>query len=154
MRVASIATLLLLTLTTWSCRDHVVYQQQVKISPNGWGYLDTVSFEFGISDTVPRYDIDLQIGHSDRFGHQNVYLKFLTHFPDGHLTTQVLSVDLADHTGAWYGERRGGRVVATVNLQQRAVFNQTGRYRLEIVQHMRQGTVSEIEDLELVIKPS
>ena len=104
---------------------------------DGWQYSDSLSYSFEISDTSKRYNIGLEIEHSVDYAYQNLYIQIVTRFPDGEVKKQTLPIDMADHTGQWYGACNSTSCDLTVMLQERAIFNQVGEHVFEIHQFMR-----------------
>lgn len=128
---------LLLAVAVYSCGKGHFHSETLPIDLSGWHYADSLTFQFEISDTSKRYDIGLEIEHSTDFEFQNVYVQIETHFPDGEQKTQTLPIDLADHTGQWYGSCGSSLCDLTVMLQEKAIFNQRGKHVFEVHQYMR-----------------
>ena len=128
---------LLITIVTFSCGKGHFHSESRSIATAGWQYADSLSYEFEIKDTSKRYDIGLVIVHSADFEYQNLYIQIVTQFPDGEVKRQSLPIDLADHTGQWYGACSRNSCDLTVMLQERAIFNQVGEHTFEVHQYMR-----------------
>ncbi len=137
-----------------SCTDSVLYQSEVSLPGSGWSYDQPASFEFEIKDTSQQVNMLLNVSHSDAYQWQNLYLKLYTDFPGDRKDTQILSVELADKTGRWYGERSGTTITAPILLQDHIRFELPGTYRLRIEQNMRVNPVPDVSGLELVLEKS
>ncbi len=132
-----------------SCEPTVFFQESVELNENGWLQTDTTTFAFDIQDTAARYDLKLFIDHSDQYEYQNLYIQLITGFPNRDPIDKVLSVDLADPQGRWYGHCRGANCRVEILLQQNAYFQTPGQHQLSILQHMRVDPLENISGLAL-----
>jgi gliding motility-associated lipoprotein GldH len=144
--------LLFLPILFFSCGKSYLYEENVKFENEEWTYQDSVSFEFAIEDTSKLYNILLALEHSPEFSTQNLYTRIATKFPDGKRPSQVVSLELADQTGFWYGECSSKSCMFEAPIQSNAYFNQTGTYTITIAQHMRRDSVPGIQALSLKLE--
>ncbi|MCB0664643.1 MAG: gliding motility lipoprotein GldH [Saprospiraceae bacterium] len=151
MQLKIILSGLLFLILLESCSDQHFYSEREDIENGSWNYQDTLSYAVDIRDTVDRYDIGLKLQHSKEYGFENLYIKILTHFPDGRNLSQTLSLDFADHTGRWYGDCRGDVCTLVAILQNNAMFDQLGLHRFQIVQYMRTDPVQGIDQIDLFL---
>jgi gliding motility-associated lipoprotein GldH len=135
----------------WSCGDHHFYEEQRLINAAEWYYSDTLLYQVDISDTVARYDIGMQIEHGTDFPFQNLYMRISTIFPDGETVAQTLPIDLADHTGIWYGDCGNKDCSVKVQLQNNARFDRIGIHSFKVIQYMRDDPIKEVEGITLFI---
>ena len=66
-----------------SCNSDLVYEKEIKLNNSQFSKQDTsIIFEFNIEDTIPKYDMILEVNHKSDFGYQNLYVDIQTTFPD------------------------------------------------------------------------
>ncbi len=134
-----------------SCTPGHYHAETHEINEGEWPYEQVLSFPFTVTDTVSRYDIELQILHADNYAYQNIYIKITTTFPDSQKVSQTLPIDFADKQGRWYGDCRMAKCRLSVALQENAYFNQMGEYSIAIEQYMRVDPVEGLHEVSLVI---
>ncbi|NND31416.1 MAG: gliding motility lipoprotein GldH [Saprospiraceae bacterium] len=134
-----------------SCgKSHFYYGNQ-PISNGVWSYDDTLTYSLDIADTTSRYDIGLEVKHSTDFAFQNLYIKILTDFPDGETVSQTLPIELADHTGIWFGRCSGSHCQVGIQLQENARFDRIGQHTFRILQYMRENPINGIEKINFFL---
>ena len=120
---------------------------------DGWTYADSVAFEFAISDTNQIYDLHFFVDHATDFGHQNLYVRFHTLFPDGQRLSETVSLELADKFGTWQGDCSGATCRVDIPIQQDAYFNQPGTYTLKVEQYSREASLPKIGGVGFALEP-
>ncbi|MEY3052537.1 MAG: hypothetical protein RLY31_2322 [Bacteroidota bacterium] len=136
-----------------SCSDRPVYEASVSVPGSTWAYADTLSFAFGMDDTLGVYTMDLRVRHTADYPYQNLYTEFLTTYPDGRTVGQVVSLELTGTTGSSKGTCRGETCTVEIPLQAKAVFREKGTYRLSLVQYMRQDSLPGLQRFDLAVRP-
>lgn len=141
--------LMLLVITLSACGPQVVYQEQKSISPEGWAFGAQVCFPFEIKDTLPLYELKLDVTTAEAYKYQNVYVRIHTTFPHQAPTAQVLSLELRDATGLAKGRCSEARCVTTIPLQENVFFSAVGNYSICFEPYMRDTVVTGVESMEL-----
>ena len=155
MDKSAIGTIILLTGMLFSaCQPRPVLNEKKTFPDQQWTYADTLDFEVAIDDTTQLYDLYLDVGHSPDFPNQNCYVKIFTRFPDGQRLDKLISLELADKSGAWFGRCNGKSCRLAIPLQTRAYFNQPGDYLFTIEQYTRMDTLSGVQSMGMRIVPS
>lgn len=113
-------------------------------SAQGWTYEQTMPFATDIADTATRYNIYVNVRHTDDFPYSNLWVKLYTTFPSGKRIENRINLPLADKSGKWFGEGSGDVITAQVPIQEAAKMPETGAYRFEIAQDMRQNPLTNI----------
>jgi len=131
-----------------SC-DSAFYKKSFFFEDQTWLYDDARSFDFSIPDTSKVYDMILTVNHTDKFPYQNLYLKTSTSFPSDTVINQLLSVELANEAGYWYGECSGPNCQISIPIQSGVHFADSGNYKLELEQHTRTDTLFGISSIGL-----
>jgi gliding motility-associated lipoprotein GldH len=134
------------------CGPDFIYDTRQELPETGWAYSKPVSFPFEVQDTNTVYNLWLDVGHTTAYKNQNLYTKIHTTFPDGQQISEVVSLELADKAGEWFGNCSGQSCVLRVPLQMDTYFNQSGKYIIGIEQYMRQDSLAEVQSMRLLIE--
>ncbi len=148
--ICSLLTVCVLYLV--GCGEHFFFEENHRLSADGWSYQDSVSFSFEIKDTSARYDLMLDLQHGLAFEYQNLYIRITTMFPDEDKVSQTLSIDLADTKGQWYGDCGGSTCKLRVVLQENAFFDQLGIHQIELAQHMRVDPIQHLDAISFLLR--
>ena len=143
-------------LTFGACQDGVLYEKTQEIHNGIWSYKDTLAFAFTPPDTTTRYDISLNITHTGAYPNQNIYTKVHTIYPDKSRKTQILSFDLAENSGAWYGTKSWFSDTYTCEylMQKGIFFPSKGTYGMVIEQYSRESELKNINAVEVIVEKS
>nr|MBS0037732.1 gliding motility lipoprotein GldH [Saprospiraceae bacterium] len=136
-----------------SCGETVYFSNEMNTEDGIWKYDRVFENEFTVSDTSRRFDLVLDIQHSRDYSFQNVYMNISTHFPGDSQVVDLLSVDLADRSGKWYGNCRGDYCNLRVYLQQNVGFKDPGTYKVNFEQYTRRPELSGLATLSFKILP-
>lgn len=141
--------LLVLISISFSCsKEKVILEKEVDVEESiGWMFSDSLSVDFSISDTNRLYAMRLQLNHTPDFNFENVYTRIHTLFPDGKLSSQLLSLALTNETGAWFGQCNKTVCKVEIALQEQIIFPAKGNYKITIAQFMRTDTLSGIGNI-------
>ncbi|HKK78928.1 MAG TPA: gliding motility lipoprotein GldH [Phaeodactylibacter sp.] len=134
----------ILLLALSACGPNYVYEKSYKIEDGAWAYADTLPFQFEIEDTNTIYNLWLEVDHSTDFGNQNLYTQIHTQFPSGQRLTELLSLELANKAGQWFGDCNSESCTLRIPIQQGAYFDQAGPYQITLEQYMRRNPVEGV----------
>lgn len=144
-------TLAVFYLTLVSCGPRFYYEKTVEIKNARWSETDTVRFDVQQPDTGSRYSLELgfRIGHTYPFS--NLYVIFLSRFPDGRYAQDTLQFILADKQGRPTGRCSGKVCDYNFILKPQLRFSLPGNYSFEVVQLMRtaEGQLPDVRALYL-----
>ena len=143
-----------LCITLISCGPKVVFEETVNFNQEVWAYGDSLDFEFSIQDTLMNYDLIVEIGHNSNFPYQNVYSDISTTYPDGSTQSQLLSFELAEKTGKWYGKCKDEECTFIVPLQTSVRFDQIGTYNIGFDQFSRKDSLWGFNDFTIRLTES
>jgi gliding motility-associated lipoprotein GldH len=149
-RVTGLGLLLMFVLS--SCGPDYLYEERKQLPATGWVYTDTLDFAFEVQDTNRLYNMYLDFDFDRGFGNQNVYLRLSTRFPDGKRVQAIRSFNFFDDQGVPYGECSDAKCKGRSILQEKAFFNQSGKYTLTIEQYTRTDALSGISALGVAIE--
>jgi gliding motility-associated lipoprotein GldH len=134
-----------------SCGNKYTFDETKSVNGDFWQYKDSLTYTVDIVDTAARYDIIATVTHDDTYANENLYVKIGTKFPDGKAQQDLISLELADKTGQWYG--KGSSTVALdIPLQQRARLNQKGKYTFSFKQYTRNDSLQGIKSVGLKLQ--
>lgn len=144
-----IAIILLIALGFCSCEKKATYSSKIDIEEEFWSYEKQLDFEITPIDTGQVYELQLLLDHTKTYSFENIYLKVFTHFPDGKIKEEQLSIDLANKAGKWIGKCRNDGCQLRVYLLEEFKFPEKGNYRFSFSQHSRTENLKGINSLEL-----
>jgi gliding motility-associated lipoprotein GldH len=152
MHLKKTISLFVLSALLVSCGPKVVYQKEYLIKNENWLYNDTLNFDFEIADTNKLYDIWFDIQHKENFAFQNIYLNIFTLLTQEKRAKQLLSIELCDPAGKWFGKKSDKSVNYQLKIQENAFFDKIGKYQITLEQFMRTDTIRGIQKIGIRIE--
>jgi len=137
-----------------ACQPRPLLNEKRTFPDKQWANADSLDFELSIEDTTQYYDLFLEVAHSPDFSNQNCYIKIFTLFPDGQRFDKLVSLELADKSGTWFGRCNKNNCKLSIPLQQGAYFNQLGDYLFTLEQYTRKDPLPGIHSMGMRILPS
>lgn len=141
-----------LALLLSACGPNYVYNDQTTFDNDTWTYWAIQQHQVEIKDTTHLYNLIIGVKHSPEYAYQNLYVKIKTVFPNQEKREQVVSLNLADGSGAWYGKCSGKTCRLEIPIQQNAIFEQPGTYQFSIEQYMRTEKVEGVKGLSFKVE--
>lgn len=156
MRASSIITVMSLAVLLFSagCGSSPYFEEYQSIEGNTWNYREPAVFEMDVDDTVSAFDFYLNLRTTKSYEFSNIYVFFLTDFPDGHHTRDTIEAILAGPDGTWLGKTTGGLVENKILFRKNKKFPMTGAYTFRIEQAMRGEELNEVADVGIRIEKS
>ena len=145
---------LLLALSFIACQSNVHFEKTYSFDPAIWSHVDTLDFSFEITDTTQLFDIALDVEHTTDFPMQNLYVQFYTQFPSGLRLSKLVSLELADKAGVWFGSCNADDCRVRIPLQNGAFFNELGSYTITVEQYTRQKDLRGVQSMGLALERS
>ena len=142
----------LFILLLFGCSKNYLYEQELSITNEAWADADSLNFDFSIPDTTKIYNILLDVQHSPEYGFQNMYVEIFTAFPSGARIREMVSLELANRAGAWYGDCGSNACNLEIPIQENAFFNQSGNYTITVKQFMRKNPLEGVQKIGLKIE--
>ncbi len=105
-----------------SCDENRVFEQNVEIPNKSWSYDQVFPFEAEIKDTNLRYNVYINLRHTNEYTNSNFWLMLYTTFPSGEKIERRVELPLASKEGKWYGNSGGSIVAHQVLIQPNAIF--------------------------------
>ncbi len=144
--------LVLVLLCFTQCGETFFYTQEIPINTEGWSYDKAKKFDFKIQEANQKYQAFLDIKHTPDYPYQNLYYQLKTTNPKGNVDKRMLSTNLADKTGQWYGSCNSTSCNVRINLEKEISFEDIGNYTIEIEQWTRDSLLQEVESIALHIQ--
>ena len=135
-----------------ACGPNYVYNHQTSFDNDTWTYQAIQQHQVEIKDISHLYNLIIGVKHSPEYAYQNLYVKITTVFPNQEKREQVVSLNLADGSGAWYGKCSGKTCRLEIPIQQNAIFEQAGTYQFSIEQYMRTEKVEGVKGLSFKVE--
>jgi len=130
-----------------SCSQSFIYEKDISLPENTWAYANKLDFPFEISDTKALQNLYLDITHNTEFKTQNMYVKFHTKSPSGKIVSDLVSLELAEKDGVWFGDCGGEWCDLRIPIQSGAYFDETGTYTLSIEQYTRTESLKGVKSI-------
>ncbi len=152
MKNLSAQLVLLATLfLVFACGDRAYYERNESIVNHSWSYSDIPKFDVHITDVDVRYDVWVNVRHSNAYRYANLF--FLSHEKGPALkdTAHRHEIKLAELDGRWTGNSAGSLYTNKLLVKENYQFPDTGMYSFSIEQNMRENPLRDITDIGLTI---
>lgn len=143
----NIFSLLFFCFLLQSCGQSFLYEKDISLSNNTWAYENQLNFPFEITDTKALQNLYLDITHSTEFKTQNLYVKFHTKSPSGKIVSDMVSLELAEKNGVWFGNCGAEWCDLRIPIQNEAYFEETGIYTLSVEQYTRTDALKGVKSI-------
>ena len=134
------------------CDPNVVFEKNIVLPDNRWEMNNIVRLETEIKDTIPAYNVYINVRNAGGYQFSNLFLFLTTHFPAGEETRDTVELTLADEHGRCLGDGSGDIWDNRILFKRGVRFPQSGLYRFEIQQAMRVNPLPQIMDAGLRIE--
>ena len=132
----------------FSCDSNRIYDEYESI-PNTWNKDSILTFNLPVMDSVPDYNLFINVRNNNDFAYSNLFLIAQIHFPQGKVITDTLEYQMAVPGGQWLGTGFGDVKENKLWYKERVRFNEPGLYKVSIQHAMRKsGSEQGIENLE------
>lgn len=134
---------LILLILSGGCSPNKIFEDNYDIPQQKWEYTQKANFEVAITDTIQRYDVYLNLRHTEAYPYKNLWVIIHTTFPDGKTQDRRVEVPLADSKGKWFGKGRSV-INQQIQIQSNAIFPKVGKYQFAIEQNMRTNPLEHV----------
>ena len=135
-----------------SCGPNYIFDQSQKIDQAEWTYQDSLSFNTAITDSLKIYNLYLGLEHATTFSMQNLYVKIHTTFPSGQRLSELVSLELANKAGVWFGDCNSEWCDLSIPIQTGAYFDLPGNYTFTIEQYTRKEPLQGVKNISFKIE--
>ena len=129
-----------------ACDRNTVFEKNISIPEYRWDMNNILRFDVEIKDTVPAYNIYLNVRNGSGYPYSNLFLFMNTTAPGGAVARDTVELVLADETGRWLGSGIGSLRDSRILFKKNFHFPKAGTYRFSLQQAMRVNPLPEIAD--------
>ncbi|HLS96643.1 MAG TPA: gliding motility lipoprotein GldH [Sphingobacterium sp.] len=147
MRTRSVICLYCITLFFLSCGEQVFYERNIPIKDRSWAYNAIPTFDVKIEDNRARYDLWLNVRHTNEYNYANLFILLHEKGPLLKDTAYRYEVQLARADGRWTGSSAGTIYGRQLLLKENYSFPDTGVYTFGIEQNMVDNPLRDITDV-------
>ncbi|AUS05262.1 gliding motility lipoprotein GldH [Pseudotamlana carrageenivorans] len=131
-----------------SC-DSKYYFDVYKSVPKKWHKDSVVSFKIDPPDSINPYNLFINLRNTSAYKYNNLFLIVEMVFPHGKTVKDTLEYKMAEPSGKFLGTGFGDIKENKLWYKEQVVFNESGKYKVNIQQAMREnGKVNGVEELE------
>ena len=131
----------------YSCDKTVIYEVYKPVNDMQWHKDSLFSFKVPIYDTLPNYNLLINIRNEVNYPYSNLWLFIEIFQPDGSSVIDTFEVILADPSGKWLGEGLSGIISRQTFYRRNVFFPSSGEYVFKIQHGMRPEILKGIHDV-------
>lgn len=135
-----------------ACHQGLVYEKYLEIDNNSWEYESPVTFEIDVENINKKYDLYVNLRHSNDYPYSNIWLMLFSLPPDGQPTQQRIELKLARPDGSWIAKGNGGTITHEVRVRQGMKFDKPGTYTYTLQHDMRINQVPAVSYVGIGLK--
>lgn len=143
---------LLVIIVLHACDPDRIYENNVKIQPEGWRTDERARFEVEINDTIHPCNIYINVRNNVNYKYMDFWLFVNVYSPAGMVASDTINIMLADYHGKWQGHGLGSKFDTRMIFRKNMRFPVSGKYVFEYEQAMRDELLTGIEDIGLRIE--
>lgn len=151
MKAGKPAILVFIIMVFSSCQSGIMFEKTSTLPLEGWNQDNIISYSIPVEDTSGQYEISLLIRNEARYEYSNLFLFINTTAPSGLGIRDTVEIRMADESGKWFGRGIGGKYTLEVPFKSQVGFPQSGTYRIEIEQGMRDPDLEYITDVGIIV---
>lgn len=143
-----ISALLVVVAILSSCNHEMEFVEYRNLNNGSWSKNDTISFEFSNLDSTVNYNLFLNVRNDEDYQFSNLFVITQLKHPLGKIEIDTLEYLMAEPTGKWLGSGIGSLKESKLWYKENIKFSDSGVYKVNIIQAMRQnGNVEGIQEL-------
>jgi gliding motility-associated lipoprotein GldH len=136
-----------------ACGNRHVYDHFEAIKDYQWGFKEAKQFVVPIANTTKKYNVFLNIRHTEDYAFNNLWIMFSQRSPDGKERAERRSLSLADpSSGRWFGSGNGEIYDDQFVIMKNVTFTEAGSYTYNIRHVMRNDEIDGIMDIGLRVE--
>ncbi|OWY23384.1 hypothetical protein BVG80_08645 [Sphingobacteriales bacterium TSM_CSM] len=148
-----VTVLAVCTLLLHACNSgNTVFEKNAEIPKGNWTYDVKPAFEVPVTDTVSRYNVYVNLRHTNSYTYSNMWVIIYTTLPSGKKLERRTELPLSDKEGKWYGKDSGSIINQQILIQPNAIMPEAGTYRFEFEQNMRVNPLPDVLSIGLSIE--
>jgi len=130
-----------------SCDPGRLFEENKIIEGNAWYYKNYIPFDLQVKDTTKFYNVYLNLRVSADYKYSNIFVWFHATNPLKKIDQRRVEIKLADEHGRWLGSGLGDIYDYQFPVLQKVKFPQSGFYRFELEQNMRDDTLMNVKSV-------
>tara|TARA_B100001750_G_C15512708_1_gene604772 strand:- start:304 stop:732 length:429 start_codon:yes stop_codon:yes gene_type:complete len=124
----------------------VIYEDKIDFKNNTWRHNDNLTFNFKVKETDKKYNINVNITHSD-YNYRNLIF-FSSLYNDSLLIQKdTFNIKIYDKYGQPKGKGMTNMKKASFSIYKNYNFKKEGFYNIKIEQAFRIGNISRVDSL-------
>jgi len=149
-----------LLLVFYSCGDNPLFMKTHKFQDNQWKQNEKPIFKVNFPGDTITYDVLFTLRSTIDYSYNNIWLYINTKGPEckecptigSILRRAPVEIKMAKPNGEWIGNKSGTYVDHKLKFRQRRFCK--GEYSFEVEQGVTIGTLDELSDLTIEVKPT
>lgn len=139
---------LITALVFTSCDSNRVFDEYQSV-PNTWNRENIVSFNITLTDSIKPYNLFVNLRNTNAYKYNNIFLIVEMINPNGKIQKDTLEYKMAEPSGKLLGTGYTDVKENKLWYKKGFVFNETGEYKVNIHQAMRErGKVNGVVNLD------
>lgn len=122
------------------------------VEPTGWYYQQKIPFDVQVTDTHLFYNVFVNLRISSDYKYNNMFMWVHTTNPQKQTDKRRIEIRLADERGKWLGSGLGDLYDYQFPVYTKIRFPQSGFYRFELEQNMRDDTLLYVKNAGIRIE--
>ncbi|HYQ57575.1 MAG TPA: gliding motility lipoprotein GldH [Draconibacterium sp.] len=130
-----------------ACDPHSVFDQYKPINKGVWNKDSLVVFNVPVTDTLQNHNLYINVRNNVNYRYSNLWLFITIEQPGGEAVKDTFELVLANPSGQWLGEGRGGLKDLKTIYRRNVFFPVSGDYTINLQQGMRNEELKGISDV-------
>ena len=130
-----------------ACDTNRVFDQYKPIEDAVWHKDSVVIFDVPVNDTLQNHNLLINVRNDVNYNYSNLWLFVTIEQPGGATSKDTFEMMLADPSGKWLGEGKGGLKNRKVIYRRNVFFPRSGDYGISLQQGMRNDELKGISDV-------
>lgn len=127
-----------------SCDPGRLYEENKNIEGKAWYYKNLIPFDMQVKDTTGFYNVYVNVRVDANYKYSNIFMWVHVLNPQRNADKRRIEIKLADERGKWLGSGLGDLYDYQFPVLQKIKFPQSGFYRFELEQNMRDDTLMHV----------
>ncbi|MEZ5009218.1 MAG: gliding motility lipoprotein GldH [Chitinophagales bacterium] len=132
-----------------ACDRTTAYSESISIPSDGWAKEHSLVFTPQIKDNAKTYNVYFWVRHTKGYKYSNIWVKLQSDPNFVNDTTGLLEIPIADQAGMWLGDCSQSMCTAKMLLKENYRFENTGAFKVEVTQYMREDILKEVKNIGL-----
>lgn len=135
----------------FACSSDAYFEENKAVLDRTWHYYQVPSFAVKIEDNKAKYDVYINLRHTNLYDYSNLYLLLHSKGKGISDTSYRKEIKLAELDGKWVGQSSGSLYEIQYLAKSNFSFPDTGVYTFGLEQNMRVNPLLEVTDVGIKI---